>query len=65
LYEIEILSLSCGVIANVIILLIIEQLRLPCQVILKDYTAHHSAVAASMPTVLRHHANFCCGIMPT
>jgi hypothetical protein len=35
-----------------IILLIIEQLHLPCQLILIDYTAHHWAVAASMATYL-------------
>ena len=41
----------CGIIANLIImiLLIIEQLRLPCRL---NYTAHHWAVAASMPTYL-------------
>jgi hypothetical protein len=47
-------SLSfCGFRAGLswkIVLLIIEQLRLPCRLILTFFTAHHWAVAASMPT---------------
>jgi hypothetical protein len=54
---------SCGFHADLswkTILFIIEQLRLQCRLIVKDYTAHHWVVAASMPTFwfsLRHHAH--------
>ena len=54
---------SCGFHANLIILLVIEQLRLPCRLLLYGSSLsscgfHAAFIAASSPTSLWHHANF-------